>query len=265
MTGSIAFLCLLVPLAVQPIGEGPTGPSDPAIGDQCGAGARLPVVRLEQWEENALFGGALEGFHAWTASEAHGALRERGLGATRAGVIVLAAGLGVELAEVAVGDAQGVSVQDLVADCLGIGAALAGLTVRYQYVACLDAPARYEGLAQIPLMPVNGHTNAFEFAPSEEGPCVGLKYVGEPADVAVGFTSMSVLPRESGAGVRTPYVGYVFSEGVSVALGIAGDPGGARTLELGAGYRLESDHVGIVFQVLLADARHGWGVAVYPR
>lgn len=264
MAGSIALLCLVAPLAVQPVGEGPTGPPEPASGVQCGVEARLPAVRIEQWQESAPIGGALEGFHAWVASETYGVLREQGLGALSTGVLVTLAGLGVELSEAALGDAHGVSVQDVAANGLGVLVAFTGLTVRYQYVACLDAPARYEGLARIPLMPVNGHTNSFEIGPSEGGPVAGLKYVGEPADVALGFAAMPVLPRESGAGTRIPYVGYVFPEGVSVAIGMDAE-GAARSLQLGAGYRLESDHAGILFQALLADAKHGWGVSVYPR
>jgi len=266
VTGSIALLCLAVPLALYPVGEGPTGPTGHVGGIQCDMGERLPVMRLEQWEENAPLGGALEGFHAWAASEMYGALRDQGLDASSSGAATLLAGLGVELLEVSVGDARGISVQDLAANCLGVVAASTGLAVRYQYVAYLDAPARYEGLARIPIMPVNGHSNSMELGPPGVGPCLGLKYVGESADVAVGFAAMPVLPRESGAGVRIPYIGYHCQGGFSFAVGVRdASARGTRQLELGAGYRLESEHIGIVFQALLADAEHGWGVSVFPR
>lgn len=265
MAGSIALLCLLVPLMAQPTGERPTGPSD-AVGDvRYDRGVRLSAVRIERWEENAPLGGALEGFHAWTASRAVTALRERGLEPLPSGVLVTLAGLGVELVEAAAGDAAGASVQDLAANTAGVIAASTGLTVRYQYAACIVAPEKYRWWSRIPLMPVNGHSNAFELGPPE-GPAIGLKFRGEPADVCVGFTSMPVLPREFGAGVSVPYVGYVSATGFSIALGVALTPmGKCDRLELGAGFRLESKHAGIVFQALLADVKPGWGLTVYPR
>lgn len=265
MAGRLALLCLMVPLVAKPSVISPTGPADAARGVVAGMEMRLPAIRVERWEENAPLGGALEGFHAWIAYEATGALRNRGPGTLPSGLIVMLAGLGVELAEAAAGDAAGVSVQDLAANTAGVIAASTGLTVRYQYSACIVAPQKYRWWARIPLMPVNGHSNAFELGPPE-GPAVGLKFRGEPADVCVGFTSMPVLPRESGTGARVAYIGYVSPTGFSAALGVELTPSGKPgSLELGAGFRLESEHVGIVIQALLADAKPGWGLTVYPR
>lgn len=196
------------------------------------AGADL---RWEGWAENATAGAGSEGTHAWIS---HG-LYERGreMGLERGESAGLAFGVMAvwEVCEVEMMDAQGVSVQDLAANTVGVVAGLAGVGVRYSY-ATYGRPdaSRERPWLGVPVIPRNDLTYAIEL--EHEGWTLGYKYMGEPGDLVVGTTSMPVLSGESGKQRLVACLGHEWSNGWHCAVGYDGlgevSVGGGRRLSL---------------------------------
>lgn len=153
--------------------------------------ARGGSLAWEAWEENAPAGSASEGAHIWVSRGLYLRSRELGMGEWEAASAAMGVMLLWEVLEVRGMDAEGVSVQDIAANSVGIAAELADVGVGFSYAAHLDPPERTDKLwLNIPGVPRNSMTYAVEL--EHEGWALGYKYLAEEGDIVIGTTTMPV-------------------------------------------------------------------------
>jgi hypothetical protein len=189
----------------------------------------------EAWEENAQVGSALEGAHAWVTHGLYERSRELGMEKWQAAGSAMGTMILWEVFEVEKMDAEGVSVQDLAANSVGIVAGLTGLDLNFSYASYSNPPKRDDKVwLNVPGVPMNDMTYAFELA--HNGWALGYKYMGAPGDLIIGSTTMPVHGGEHGAFMAVPYVGYEWESGWHAAAGYDRPNGEIMT---GGGYRFK--------------------------
>ena len=190
-------------------------------------------LRWEEWGENAVGGSASEGTHAWVTHGLYQRGREIGLTKGESAGLALMIMAAWEVYEVEAVDAQGVSVQDIVANTVGVAAGVAGLGLRYSYATYRDPDDSTEHpWLGVPVVPRNDLTYAIELERS--GWTIGYKYLGSSGDLVVGTTSMPVLLGERGSQKVVAHVGREWENGWHCAVGYDGHGG----VTLGGGYRI---------------------------
>lgn len=221
--------------------------------------ATFPVLASTP-EDYSRPGGALEGLHAWVSQECFECIHEHGVSTRDAVILTMVGGLLVELVEMEFLDAEGISPRDLAANAIGVLAGATGLQVRFQYAGHVRAPEDYKWWARIPLVPVNGQTNAAEIDLGSV--TLGAKYRGSPADVTIGFACLPVLACDEGPGNLVPYVGYHWRGGFHGAIGYDDR---RRKLELGIGHWVEMEYLGVGFVLLVAGGNVHTGITLFVR
>lgn len=220
------------------------------------AGAEIPI---EYWEQEVPFGAGMEAGHLWAAAKAYGLVAEStGADPLVTALVVTWGGLAWEAIELELGDAKGISVQDVVANTVGIGAGMLDLDVRFRYVAFThDAPAHYAEQARIPFRPVNAHSHAVEILAGRYA--FGYRFRGIPADLSLGRTTMAVPARDAGPSTVVPFIGYTW-DAVDTAVGYDPD---RQTLVGSAGVRLEFGWLGAGFDWTVERGRTTADVSVF--
>ncbi len=242
MTAVVALLVLLALVAR----DGPV----------CHADGRALV--WEAWEENAPAGSASEGAHVWVSRGLYQRWRELGMGEWQAASSAMGTMLLWEVFEVRGMDAEGVSVQDIVANSVGIAAGLTDVGVGFSYAAHIDPPERQDKLwLNIPGVPRNRMTYAIEL--EHGGWALGYKYLAEEGDIVIGTTTMPVHGGEHGGFTAVPYVGYQWKTGWHAAAGY--DPA-VEGIMSGGGYRVSTGGIGVDLTGLLHDNHLTFGVGL---
>lgn len=213
-------------------------------------------LRWEAWGENAVGGSASEGTHAWVTRGLYERGREIGLSKTASAAVAMAIMVAWEVYEVEAVDAQGVSVQDLVANAGGAAAGMAELGIQYSYATYRDPDdgGDHPWLG-VPGLARNDLTYAVEL--ERGGWTLGYKYLGVPGDLVIGTTSMPVLTGERGKQKVVAHVGRQWDGGWHCALGYDGHGG----VTLGAGYRIVLGALGIDVSGLAGPDAFGAGLS----
>jgi len=215
----------------------------------------------EAWAENAPAGSALEGAHAWVTHGLYQRSHELGMSKWQAAGTAMGTMIVWEVFEVREMDAEGVSVQDLTANSIGIIAGLTELDLHFSYASYSDPPKRDDKVwLNVPGIPMNDMTYALEFA--HNGWAVGYKYMGEPGDLVIGSTTMPVHGGEHGDSVAVPYVGYEWRSGWHAAGGLDGANG---EIMAGGGYRWSPWGLGIDLTGLLHGDDLTFGVSLFAE
>ncbi len=213
-------------------------------------------LRWEQWGENAVGGSASEGTHAWVTHGLYQRGREIGLTRGESAGLALTIMAVWEVYEVQAVDAQGVSVQDIVANAAGVAAGVAGLGLRYSYATCRDPDDSGEHpWLDIPVLPRNDLTYAIEF--ERDSWTLGYKYLGRPGDLVVGTTTMPVLTGEHGRQKVIAHVGREWENGWHCAVGYDGHGG----VTMGGGYRVALWGLGIDITTVAGPDTMGMGLS----
>jgi len=216
------------------------------------------TLRWERWGENTAIGGASEGAHAWISLGLYRAGRDIGLERVESAGAALAVMATWELCEVGMLDAEGVSVQDLVANAAGVAAGLVDLDVRYSYATYRDPEATDScPWLGVPVLPRNNTTYALELVVDDW--TVGYKYLEHAGDLVVGSTSMPVLPGEDGKERLVGYVGRQWENGLHCAAGYDG----LGEVSAGGGYRLTMWGLGLDLNALVDSDGLGLGISCF--
>jgi hypothetical protein len=222
------------------------------------ASASATPVRLELWGENAVGGSASEGTHAWITRGLYERGRELGLDGASSATLSLGVMAAWEIYEVETLDAEGMSVQDMVANAAGVLSGLAGLDMHYSY-ATYRVPARDPDhpWLNVPLTPRNDLSYAIEVG--RDGWSFGYKYLGAPGDFIIGTTSMPVMAGDWGKQKVVGYVGRSWKSGWHAAAGYDGH----GELTVGGGYCLMFHALGFDLTSLVDGDDFGWGLSCF--